>query len=70
MLTSRQGSISTLLGQQPVTTAANATKLLAKEARLRHLAATKTGREAVAVFAKEWHGLVRTRRRTLDLLFG
>ena len=54
----------------PANAAANATKLLAKEARLRHLAATKTGREAVAVFAKDWHGLVRTRRRTLDLLFG
>ena len=53
----------------PANAAATATKLLAKEARLRHFATLRRDREAVAVFAKEWRGLVRARRQMLDLLF-
>ena len=46
-----------------------ATKLLEREARAQHLQAQRLGPEATAKFAKEWRGLVRTRREGLDVLF-
>ena len=46
-----------------------ATKLLEREARAKHLQAQRLGPDATAKFAKEWRGLVRTRRDGLDVLF-
>jgi hypothetical protein len=53
----------------PANAARTATKLLAREARSKHLAATNEGGDAVAIFAKQWRGMVRTRRNKLDVLF-